>query len=138
MKALDVARELLSKEIEKRKNLIEARKIVEDVYNSTEDKRIIVLDRYYPFNETLSKYPEPQFVISPREDGYWNIKSLIDKPGTFEYRRYFPKNWGSKKGEDLEKECGVLGAVFCHKDYFICANKTKNGAVEMAKIALGI
>lgn len=135
-KALIVAKQLLEREIDKRKNLIEARELVKKVYYATEDKRIIILDLHCPFNETLSKFQEPLFVVSPREDGYWNIKSIIDNPTTFIYRKYFPKNWGAKRGLDLERESGVSGAVFCHKDCFIAANKTKEGALEMAKKAL--
>ncbi len=135
-KALDVAKNILKREIQKRKNLIEARSIVEGVYNSTEDKRIIVLDEYYPSNETLSKFPEPLFIISPREDGFWNIKCVIDDESTFIYRKYFPENWGAKRDHELENESGVKGAIFCHRHRYIAANKTKEGAIEMAEIAL--
>lgn len=134
--AVTVAKHLIESEINKRKKLIADRVIVEEVYKTTEDKRIIVLDRHYSVSETLSKYPEPIFVVSPREDGNWNAKGVSDDPNSFERRKYFPESWGAKRGEDLEKASGVLGAIFCHRDCYLVVNKTKEGAIKMAEIAL--
>ncbi len=136
LKALAVAKNLLKYEIDKRKNLMKAREIVEEIYNNSIDKRIIIFDKKYPYNGTLSKHPEPLFVVSPRIEGNWSVSAIRDDDNSFVNRRDFPESWVGKKDENLEKITGVSGSVFCHTGRFIAINKTKEGAILMAKKAL--
>ena len=41
-----------------------------------------------------------------------------------------------KAKKDLEKVTGVPGSVFCHNDRFVAVAKTKEGAIELAQLAL--
>lgn len=136
MKAVEIAKNLLKREIEKRKNLIEAGERVEEIYRKTIDKRIITMDRYYPSNNVLAKYPEPLFVVSPKEDGTWFVRGVREDENLFIWRKKFPEKWGGKMGEDLVKVTQIPGSIFCHRDRFIAVNKTKEGAIKMAQIAL--
>lgn len=135
-KALQVAKDLLEHEIEKRKNLMSAKVIVEEIYRNSTDKRIIIFDRKYPYNGTLSKHPEPIFIVSPRVEGTWSVNAIRDDDNSFVNRKNFPKSWAGKKGEELEKITEVSGSLFCHSGRFIAVNKTREGAIKMAEIAL--
>ncbi|HBD25095.1 MAG: hypothetical protein A2566_02330 [Candidatus Zambryskibacteria bacterium RIFOXYD1_FULL_40_13] len=131
-----LAQIMLSREIYKRKSLAEVQTIVEKVYNETEDKRLVAFDRYYPVVEFLSKYPEPLFVIFPKEKGTWILKTIRDNRETFVSRKNLPESWAGKTGEELEKITGVSGAVFCHNGRFIAVAKTKEAILQLAHIAL--
>lgn len=136
MNAVGVAKDLLLREISRRRNFLETDKIMENIYRNTEDKRLIILDKNYPCCESLSRFPEPLFAVYPRDDGSWSLKAVRDNGKTFCNRKNLPKEWGGKAGEELEKETGVSGAVFCHIGLFLAVNKTKEGALKMAEIAL--
>ena len=136
IEVVGIAKMVLNREISKRKDLVEAIAIVERIYLESPDKRLIVLDKFYPSREILSKFPEPLFVVFPRDDGGWTIKTIKNDNHTFIDRKSLPESWAGKNGRDLEKVTGVEGAVFCHNGRFIAVSKTKEAILKMAEIAL--
>lgn len=134
--AVSHAKDLLKRIIVKEKDYFEADKLVVDLYNMAEDKRLIVMDKYLPSNETLCRFPEPLFTVYPQGDGKWVIKGLKCDEESFDYRKYLPKSWSGKNGEELEKISGVVGANSCHNALFIATAKTKEAVFKMAEIAL--
>jgi uncharacterized UPF0160 family protein len=54
----------------------------------------------------------------------------------FENRLSLPEEWRGVRDEDLEKVSGIEGAKFVHAAGFIGGNKTYEGALKMAQIAL--
>ncbi len=136
MEPVSLARTILLKEISKRQDLVEIGLIVTKIYEESKNKKIIVLDKYYPVREFLSKFSEPLFVVFPREDGLWAIKTIRDNANTFVDRKSLPKSWGGYRDSELEKITGVSGAVICHRDAYLAVAKTKEGVLKMAEIAL--
>ncbi len=134
--AVDLARGLLKRLIQSKKDVIEANNIVRDLYDKAEDKRLIVMDKYYPSNETLFALPEPLFSVYPQGDGKWVIKAIKSEDETFNYRKYLPKEWSGKNGEELEKVTGIVGVNSCHNACFIATAKTKEAILKMAEIAI--
>ncbi|RMD58252.1 MYG1 family protein, partial [Candidatus Woesearchaeota archaeon] len=47
-----------------------------------------------------------------------------------------PKEWAGSDAQTLAKLTGVQDAVFCHRNLFIAAAKSKQGALKLAKLAL--
>ncbi|MFA5889064.1 MAG: MYG1 family protein [Candidatus Paceibacterota bacterium] len=135
METVFLAKLMLTREITKRKNLMEVRGIVEKVYNESLDKRLIIFDRYYPAVEFLTKFSEPLFVIFPK-DGVWIIKTIRDNRLTFTSRKDLPETWAGKTDGELEEITGVPGVVFCHTGRFIAVAKTKEAILKLAEIAL--
>jgi len=136
---LKIAEKILLREIQKAKDKKSGEIFVEEEYVKTEDKRVIFLERRYPWEKVLSSYPEPLYVISPDSQGkgFWKIKAVCDDPGTsFKNRKDLPKSWAGKREEDLAKITGVADAVFCHKACFTAVAKSKEGAIKLVKIAL--
>jgi uncharacterized UPF0160 family protein len=130
------AKTILSREIVKCGDKIEASLIVEKTYRESEDKRLIVFDRHYPFREVLSRFPEPLFVVFPNENGDWVTYAIRDDENSFVYRKYLPESWAGKRDEELAKVTGVPDSVFCHNGRFIAVARGKDSALRLAELAL--
>ncbi len=140
LKCIVIAKEILSREIIQAKDGVLAEDIVISIYKNTGDKRIVILDKYYPFEYTLSSFSEPLFVIYPREDSdgskTWGVKAIRADPKTFKNRKNFPTSWAGLRDEELQKVSGVPDAVFCHRGLFLAVAKSKEGAIKLAQIAV--
>jgi len=136
LKAVEMVKWILGREIVKAQDIEKAKSVVDGIYNKTEDKRIILLDENYPWESILDKYEEPLFVVKPRSEGKWSVKAVPVEKYSFVRKKYFPKSWAGKTGEKLAEITGVKDAVFCHNARFVCAAKSKEGAIKLAKLAL--
>ncbi len=137
LKAVKMAKWILEREIIKAQDIEKAKGTLEEIYNKTEDKRIIVLEENYPWGSVLNKYPEPLFVVKTRgEKSWWSVKAVRDDAYSFENRKDFPESWAGKRDEELAQITGVEDAIFCHNKRFICAAKSKEGAMKLAELAL--
>ena len=137
LKCVEIAKGILIREIIQTKDMVEAEQEVRSAYNSAADKRIIVLDKNYPFEYILSNFPEPLFAVYPRKTGgTWGAKAIKSDIKTFNNRKDFPKSWGGLNDEKLQKVSGVADAVFCHRALFLAGAKSKEGAVALAQKAL--
>jgi uncharacterized UPF0160 family protein len=139
--AVTFAQELLKREIKRAQAKKEASSLVEAYYKKAENKQIIVLDQFLPWQDVLIDYPEPLFVIYPRnrgvEGGKWNVSAVPIKKGqTFENRKDFPKAWAGKRDGELAKISGISDAIFCHNGLFLAVANSKAGALELAKKAI--
>ena len=130
------AKEILKRYIKTSAEDIEAQSFVIEAYKKAQDRRFIILDEYYPSEDTLSKFPEPLFVAYPISDGSWHLKAIRGDTGTYSRRKDLPKNWAGKRDTELEKITGVNGSVFCHKNLFLAVAKTKEAILKLAELAL--
>ena len=135
MNSVNLAREYIKRQIVLMSDLMDANEIVREIYKSSEDKRLIVMDKFYPFNEAL-KGEEVLFSVFPQEDGRWVLKAIKEDDESFIYKKQFPKDWAGKTGLQLEEATGVTGAIACHNDLWIATAKTKEAILKMAEIAL--
>jgi uncharacterized UPF0160 family protein len=136
-KSLPFAKQILEREIIQASDAIMAEEAVIDIYKKTEDKRIIVLDKHYPFEYILKDFPEPLYVIYPRSTGnLWGVKALRNDPKTFINKKNFPTAWAGLRDEELQKVTGVSDAVFCHRGLFLTVAKSKEGAIKLTQIAV--
>lgn len=53
-------------------------------------------------------------------------------------RMFLPEAWAGFRNEELSRVAGIEGCVFCHTVRFIGGNKTRDGALAMARKALEI
>jgi len=136
LEIVEFAKRILQREIERAKNLEDAKSILKKIYDETDDKRIIYLDKNYPWENILNKYPEPVFVVKSRGEGMCSVNSVRDNIYSFETRKLFPESWAGKSGKGLADITGVEDAIFCHNKLFICSAKSKDGAVRLAQLAL--
>lgn len=137
MELLPLAERIITREIKIARDSILAHSIVEGAYASTEDKRCIVLDGPYPYQETLGAHAEPLYVVSPRSgDTKWKVECIRKNPSGFENRKSLPLAWAGLRDEEFAKVSGVSDAVFCHNGRFMAVAMTKSAAMALAQIAL--
>lgn len=137
LKSVKIAEEILSREIIQNKDSVLAEEKIISIYHDTVDKRIIVLDENYPFEDVLSNFSEILFVVYPKtNNNFWGVKVMRDNSRTFKNRKDFPENWAGFSNEELQKITGVSDAVFCHKGLFMAVAKTREGAIKLAQIAV--
>lgn len=72
------------------------------------------------------------FVVTGRTDGTWGIVTI--STGGFGMRKPLP--FAGLRDAELSEACGIPGAVFVHRNAFIGAFRTKEGAIEFAKLAV--
>ncbi|KAH9982497.1 GAMM1 protein [Lactifluus volemus] len=95
--------------------------------------RIILFDLFAPWKEHLFELEQelsvpvsnlPFYIIYPDETGgNWRVQAVPVSPESFESRKALPEPWRG-------------GCIFVHASGFIGGNRTKDGALEMAKKAL--
>jgi uncharacterized UPF0160 family protein len=59
------------------------------------------------------------------------------EPSSFDSRLDLPQAWAGLRDAELAAVTGVPDSVFCHMNLFIAGAKSFDGAVQLAKIALG-
>lgn len=132
------AKVIISREIKCVQDELEVEELVVASYESSGDKRLVLIENSrYPWEPVLSKFREPLFAIYQNINAQtWTIKGVRDNIFSYKIRKNLPESWAGKRDEELEKICGVSGAVFCHNNRFMAVNKTKEGILKMAEIAL--
>lgn len=138
MEYVTFAKKILEREIVHAKDEIDGRSLVVDAYDRAQDKRIIVIDGHYPWENVLSEYPEPLYIVKPdhQNGGSWKVASVRDNPMGFKNRKDLPESWAGKSGKELVKATGVEDAIFCHNKRFIAVAGSYDGALRLAKIAV--
>lgn len=138
--AVNFALGVLKREIEFAKAILASQQAIELAYKNADDKRIIILDKEYQWEDNLNKHPEPLFVIVPRlgegDKMVWRLGAVRDGRESFANRKNLPIEWAGKRNEELVKITGVADALFCHNKLFVAYAKSKEGAIELAKKAL--
>ncbi|EKM61023.1 uncharacterized protein PHACADRAFT_247325 [Phanerochaete carnosa HHB-10118-sp] len=108
--------------------------------------KIILFDAYAPWKEHLfelecdldiADHEKPIYVIYPDETSdQWRVQAVPVAPESFESRKALPEIWRGLRDDELSKVSGIDSCVFVHASGFIGGNKTKDGALKLAKFAL--
>lgn len=134
--------ELLKREIKIVKDDLEGIKMLLEYYNKSDDKRIIISNNDFPrylLQNTLSRLPEPLYLVYPSSKGsIWKVEAIKKSPETMESRKLFPEEWrGFTNGDEKLKEVtGVKDIIFCHQNGFYLTSETKESAIKLAEKAL--
>src|SRR3989344_2027600 len=130
---LETARKLIKREIKIATDEKEAEVFVRAAYEQSTDKRLIVLEKYWPWKDVIRAHTEPLFVVHPERSGNWCVQAVQDKPSSFINRKDFPAEWADKHDKELADISGVSDAIFCHKESFIAYARSREGAIALAK-----
>ncbi|KAF8898711.1 GAMM1 protein [Infundibulicybe gibba] len=108
--------------------------------------KIILFEQFLPWKEHLFELEaeaatpdadKATYVVYPDETGgNWRIQAVPVSPESFESRKALPEKWRGVRDEQLSEVSGIPGGVFVHASGFIGGNKTKDGAMQMARTAL--
>lgn len=147
IKAVNLAKNVLEREIKRIKDFIEAKEIIKNRFDKSENKQIIVFEKEDKFSDediqaVLIEETDPLVYIRYREDDdNWSSKTVRDNSDpndAFKNRCDFPKEWSGLRKKDLAKVSGIEDAVFCHKALFLSVAKSKESAIEMANAAVSL
>jgi uncharacterized UPF0160 family protein len=131
------AKDIIEMEIVLAKKLSIEQKKVRMTYDFSSDKRVIILDGDYAWEDVLSAYSEPLFVIKPSVSAKsWKIYAVKREGSKFENRLDLPTAWAGLRNEALAKITGVADAEYCHHQRYMAIAGSKEGAVKMAELAL--
>jgi len=109
--------------------------------------KIILLEQFIPWKEHLFELEadptseivpnEAIYVVYPDETaGNWRVQAVPISSDSFESRKALPEQWRGLRDEEFSTVSGIPGGIFTHASGFIGGNKTKEGALQMAKEAL--
>lgn len=131
------AERVLERELVRAEAYVAGKAEVERAYQTAEDKRIIVLERGYPWREVLVPYTEPLFVVFPEIDtDRYMVQAVHKALSGYDVRVRFPQAWGGLTNEALEHTSGIDGARFCHSAGFLAVHTTIEGALALARAAM--
>lgn len=132
---VDFAQKILEREISQAVAKVEAEPLIESAFENAEDKRILILDEYWPWKTYIEKYPEVLFVVSPSKQGdKWRVNAVQEE--SFKNKKNLPESWSGLRDEEFQAKSGVHDAIFCHRALFMAAARSREGAVALAKLAI--
>lgn len=139
LQAVEVAKKILQREIKWAEDAVDAEDKVLRNYEDAKDKRIVILDKDYPYQVALSRFPEPLFVVYERmSDHLWAVRAVRLNFKTFKNRKDLPTSWAGLRDEAMANVSGVEDAVFCHRGLFMALAKSKSGALALAERAVSL
>lgn len=100
-------------------------------------KALLLLDKFVPWKGVvMHEYPGIDYVLFPAVDGNWVVHAVPVEPGSFKSRKLLPQNWAGMTNHDLDRETGVEGGIFCHRNRFMAVHSSKEGALALADLAI--
>lgn len=134
---ISLIKSYILRKIKVEQDKLEALEKVEEAYNKSEDKRIVLMEKPYPGDEFLMSKAEVLYKVSPNSNGTaWGVKTISDSDESYENRKDLPKEWAGLRDEEIQKVTGVKDAIFCHNALFLATAASKEGALELARIAV--
>lgn len=137
--------ELLKREIKVALDDAEGKEIIKSAYKEAKDKRLVFLETSFPrylYQEVLSSFPEPIYLIYPGNHGSsFKIEAISKDPSTMESRKPFPESWRGFIRSEIQPTTsidGIDGILFVHNSGFLANLDTKEHAIEFAQKALEI
>lgn len=107
--------------------------------------RIILFNQFLPWKEHLFELESTgivmpdvaTYVVYPDETGgNWRVQAVPISPESFESRKALPEEWRGLRDDELSRASDIEGGIFIHASGFIGGNKTKDGALNLAKVSL--
>lgn len=136
--AVGLAAVILQNTIRDAKDFEQARAVVAQG-ELLEAGQLLLLDTDVPWKEAVLESPgygRLLYVVSPDGQAKWHVNTVPDFAGSFSNRKPLPSAWAGLDEAELDKVAGMDGCIFCHRGRFVAGHKTKEGALEMARLAL--
>lgn len=76
------------------------------------------------------------YVIFPGGSDNWRVQAVPVAEQSFESRKPLPEEWCGIRDSELDRVVGIDGCIFVHASGFIGGNKTRQGALDMALLAI--
>jgi uncharacterized UPF0160 family protein len=106
---------------------------------ASDDPRVMVLDRKLPWEKAVFErgLDRVLFAVYPNDEGTsWYCRTVPPAPGSFDQRLSLPEAWGGLRDEAFSAASGVPDVVFCHPSLFICAARSRDSVLTLARKAI--
>ncbi|MDH5442326.1 MAG: MYG1 family protein [Candidatus Nomurabacteria bacterium] len=137
--AVNLAKQILKRLIRKATSDTTAMDIIDKAYQSAENKNLVVIDQplgRFIIVETLGGHNDTVYAVHPDSKGNWSVVGMRADANTYATRKPLPAAWAGLTGSEMASVSGVDDAIFCHRSLFTCRAKSKEGALQLVKIAL--
>ncbi len=137
MQAVDFARGLLSRLIEKKTADVEMDRLVAETFALATDKRCLLFSVPVSSGACID-FPEVEVVVMPEDPAtttQWTATTIRKDHHSFAARVHFPESWRGLRDAALTTASGIPDAIFCHKAGFIFIAGSREGAVSAAEMA---
>jgi uncharacterized UPF0160 family protein len=91
---------------------------------------------FYDIEKEIATEGEIKYVLYPDDSGNWRVQCVSLDQNSFKNRLSLPEPWRGVRDDALSELSGIPGCIFVHAAGFIGGNKTRDGAVAMAKAGL--
>lgn len=135
IKACNLATIIFQEEVLYAQNKVKSYKIIKEKIENNKN-HYIILDEYIPYEECIlseEKGKDIYFVIFPSNRGGYGIKTIPISKNNHDLRIPFPKEWGGKEKEELQKIANKKDIEFCHANLFYATTNTKECAIEIVE-----
>jgi uncharacterized UPF0160 family protein len=134
-KMVDFAMLILESECHNAISVLEAKEKVQSYVdkNLSGNHEVLLIDEpNVNFQKTvINEHPQIKFVVHPK-DTEWKVSTIPVESGSFQFRKSINEAWLGLVDEKLSEVSGIPGGIFVHRNGFVGANSTKEGALEMA------
>lgn len=134
--AVEFAKTILTREIADGIAHVTANKIVTKLIEQNNNQPILILEENMPWHNPVFEHPEILYVVFQSSNKDWTVRAAPKEKGSFENKKPLPSSWAGLRDQELATQTGVKDAIFCHTQRFIAVAKTKDGALNLAKLAL--
>ncbi|KAJ7998833.1 hypothetical protein DPEC_G00209070, partial [Dallia pectoralis] len=93
-------------------------------------------EHLFSLETELNVEPSIKFVLYPDQNGQWRVQCVPAGLHTFNNRLSLLEEWRGVRDDALSELSGIPCCIFVHAGGFIGGNKTKEGALEMARRTL--
>jgi uncharacterized UPF0160 family protein len=121
-KAVDFLQAILEREIANAESSARAEAGIQEALTAS-DGKLVVLDKYMPFQGVLEE-TSAKYVVYPSIRGGYNLQTISVEPGSFQAKTWLPEAWLSKKPE---------GCTFVHPGKFLASFQTLETALKAAR-----
>lgn len=111
--------------------------------NIDKSGKIIMLTQFCPWKEhlfdvekELNLKDQIKFVVFQDSGKTWRVSTVPVSANSYKFRKGLPEPLRGLRDEELSEKSGIPECVFIHAAGFIGGTKTKEGALQMARMSL--
>lgn len=134
--AVELAKQILDRVVKRQIAKVESEKIFYEQWQASPDKRYVVLDKHCNAGDKAEMMPELLYYVYQAPNKNWHVQAMTKGKGSFVPKKEMPAVWAGLKDGELANVTGVADSVFCHNNLHLCGAKSKEGAVELLRLAL--
>lgn len=137
-KAVEITTVLLQAALNQARARHQGAQLVRDAKRVLGGAVLVMPQSGLPWTEVVCReMPEVLFVVYPdSSDQQYQLHVVTVEPHSFVARKDLPQAWAGLRDAELAQVCGVSDAVFCHNARFIAGARSREGALQMAALAL--